>query len=204
MFTQSILILLGVWLVTSFLAGIYPAVYLSIYIRGSLVLDPDGDRMEAIVLDDAGLVRDRFMIVKNTAVAPVAGFSATPVRGAAPLTVRFQDLSSTNTASWAWDLDGDAQDDSIEREPEFVYDLPGLYDVTLAVANDSGSDLVEGTVVEMSDRFAVETLAEGGTRGLLGGDKLTSQLCEGDGLGNGKRSHMRRIFVIDDIDIRVC
>ncbi|MBD3867991.1 MAG: metallophosphoesterase [Acidobacteria bacterium] len=136
----------------------HPAVYLSIYIRGSLVLDPDGDRMEAIFLDDAGLVRDRFMIVKNTAVAPVAGFSATPVRGAAPLTVRFQDLSSTNTASWAWDLDGDAQDDSIEREPEFVYDLPGLYDVTLAVANDSGSDLVSRPLyVCVSTGFPAET-----------------------------------------------
>ncbi len=136
----------------------HPAVALSIYVRGSLVLDTAGDRMEVLFVDDAGLVRDQFMIVKNTAVAPAADFSAVPLRGAAPLTVRFQDLASTNTASWAWDLDGDALDDSIEREPEFVYEFPGLYDVTLAVTNAAGSDLVSRpSFVCVSDGFPAET-----------------------------------------------
>ena len=93
-------------------------------ILGSLVLDIEGDRLEATFVDDLGNTRDRFTLVKNTGVPPQADFMGSPRVGVAPLTVAFTDLSTTNTAAWTWDLDGDGLADSTQREPTFVYTSP--------------------------------------------------------------------------------
>jgi len=79
--------------------------------------------------------------VKDAGAPPVAGFSAAPAAGVAPLAVSFFDQSTTNTASWSWDLDGDGAADSVSRDPSFVYSSPGLYDVTLTASNASGSNV---------------------------------------------------------------
>lgn len=114
------------------------AMYVSLNQLGSLVLDLDGDRMQAKFLDNTGLVRDYFTLVKNTGSPPEARFSASPVVGAAPLTVSFTDLSTTNAASWAWDFDENGTADSTIPSPSHVYSSPGVYTVRLDVANDSG------------------------------------------------------------------
>lgn len=51
----------------------HPAMHISLRRRGSLVLDIDGDRLDATFLDAVGTIRDRFTILKSsTNVPPVA------------------------------------------------------------------------------------------------------------------------------------
>jgi len=70
-------------------------------------------------------------------VGPVANFTATPVPGA-PLTIQFNDTSTNNPTSWAWDF-GD-NETSTEQNPVHTYAKAGNYTVTLTAANDYGSD----------------------------------------------------------------
>ena len=69
---------------------------------------------------------------------PVADFSASPTSGFAPLTVSFTDLSTNSPSSWSWDF-GDGTT-STEPNPVHTYGNPGIYDVSLTVTNDFGSD----------------------------------------------------------------
>lgn len=73
-----------------------------------------------------------------------ASFSATPPRGAAPLTVTFTDESAGGPTSWQWDFDNDGTVDSTQQNPTFVYTTPGLYTVKLTARNANG----EGTAIE--------------------------------------------------------
>jgi PKD repeat protein len=107
---------------------------------GSVVIEIDGDRLESTYVDASGIVGDRFTIVKNTSTLPQAGFDGAPLIGAAPLTVEFHDLSSTNSAAWGWDFDGDGNVDSSLRNPASTFVEPGLHEVSLTVANAAGSD----------------------------------------------------------------
>lgn len=71
---------------------------------------------------------------------PAAGFSATPTRGPAPLSVEFRDAStagasSITTRQWSF---GDAAF-SGETNPVHVYTTPGRYPVSLTVQSDIGS-----------------------------------------------------------------
>jgi len=64
-------------------------------------------------------------------------FTATPTTGTSPLTVQFRDLSSTSDPGgilqWLWDLDGDGVSDSSAQNPTFVYNMGGVYPVSLSV-----------------------------------------------------------------------
>jgi PKD repeat protein len=71
-------------------------------------------------------------------VQPVANFSASPVSGTAPLTVRFTDTSSCAT-SWSWSF-GDGSS-STQQNPVHVYSAPGTYTVSLNVTGPGGSDV---------------------------------------------------------------
>jgi len=71
-------------------------------------------------------------------IAPVAGFSAFPLSGVAPLTVSFADESSGTIDSWAWSFGDGAT--STDRNPTHTYNAPGIYSVTLTVKGDSLSD----------------------------------------------------------------
>jgi len=69
-----------------------------------------------------------------------AGFTFSPGNGPLPLTVRFTDQSTGPVESRLWDFgDGDT---STQTHPEHVYNNPGIYDVTLFVANDFTSDML--------------------------------------------------------------
>ncbi len=118
----------------------HPAMFISLNSLGSLVLDAEGDRLTGRFIDHLGAEGDRFTIVKDTETIPQADFTASPTVGAAPLSVDFSDASSTNASSWSWDLDGDAIEDSAQRNPSFVYTATGLFTVGLAASNQSGSD----------------------------------------------------------------
>jgi PKD repeat protein len=119
----------------------HPAHFISLDELGSVVLDVNGDRMDVTFLDDLENVDDYFTIVKDTGSLPVADFSASATVGPAPLSVDFTDLSTTNTAAWAWDFEDDASVDSTERAPSHVYATPGFYTVELQATNQTGTDV---------------------------------------------------------------
>ena len=83
-----------------------------------------------------------FITVEKQVPVPVADFSADPVRGTTPLTVRFTDLSRNSPTSYAWDFNSDAITDSSEEDPVFTYTDPGVYSVALTVRNKDGSDTI--------------------------------------------------------------
>ncbi len=78
-----------------------------------------------------------------TPVVPVADFSTDKTAGAAPLAVRFTDLSTGEPTEWAWEFDGDGTVDATEQNPPtYTYDMEGTYMVSLSVTNANGSDTI--------------------------------------------------------------
>ena len=74
--------------------------------------------------------------------APSAGFTADITSGCAPLTVNFTNQSSANTENWNWSFPGGTPSSSTEEDPVVVYNIPGVYSVTLEVSNGAGTDEV--------------------------------------------------------------
>ncbi|MCP1662319.1 MAG: PKD domain-containing protein [Methanocalculus sp. MSAO_Arc1] len=70
---------------------------------------------------------------------PVAGFTADPNSGTAPLTIQFTDTSTGVIDSWNWDF-GDGSPESPAENPSHTFADPGTYTVTLTVSNSGGSD----------------------------------------------------------------
>lgn len=78
-----------------------------------------------------------------TQVPLVAGFTADPISGSAPLAVQFTDASAGGATSWSWNF-GDGGT-STERNPVHMYANEGIYTVTLTVSNAHESDTVTKT-----------------------------------------------------------
>jgi len=76
--------------------------------------------------------------IKVTRPAPLAYFCASPLKGCPPLTVHFIDYSSGTIDTWFWEF-GDGGT-STSQYPVHTYTKPGLYDVSLTVANSGGSN----------------------------------------------------------------
>ena len=118
----------------------------------------------------AGTMEQRINYLRKLALIPKAWFTANKKVGLIPLTVEFTDLSfrlgtdgTAGTVSYIWDF-GDNTGPSIitisttegpvTQDNVLVHDLdgntitkvytkPGIYDVTLTVSNDFGSDIVK-------------------------------------------------------------
>ena len=75
----------------------------------------------------------------GTAV-PQAKFSAIPLNGHPPVDVQFTDKSTGNISSWEWDFNNDGVVDSTIQNPEYAYDNPGNYTVSLTVRGLNGND----------------------------------------------------------------
>lgn len=78
-----------------------------------------------------------------TQVPLVAGFTADPTSGPAPLRVQFTDASAGGATSWSWNF-GDGGT-STEQNPAHTYTDEGVYTVTLTVKNAKDSDTVTKT-----------------------------------------------------------
>ncbi|NYT07308.1 MAG: PKD domain-containing protein, partial [Methanomicrobiales archaeon] len=76
---------------------------------------------------------------------PVAGFSADPDSGYAPLDVQFTDLSSGEPDSWFWEFGDGAT--STEQNPAHTYTGVGNYTVNLTVENLCGTDETSGVII---------------------------------------------------------
>ena len=73
---------------------------------------------------------------------PVASFDASDTLIAKHAGIQFTDQSTGNPDSWAWTFDGGVPATSTDQNPVVVYPTPGVYNVTLVVSNDSGSDSI--------------------------------------------------------------
>jgi PKD repeat protein len=69
--------------------------------------------------------------------APVVSFGASPGSGAAPLTVAFNNTTTGQVTSWAWNF-GDGTT-SIVKNPTHVYNAPGSYTATLTATGPGGA-----------------------------------------------------------------
>ena len=82
-------------------------------------------------------------LAKASAVPPpVAGFSAIPTNGEAPLTVDFTDFSTGSITNWFWDLgDSTTSNMTFSAGLAHTYEIPGIYSVELTVSGPSGSSI---------------------------------------------------------------
>ncbi|WP_440950380.1 PKD domain-containing protein [Methanosphaerula subterraneus] len=67
----------------------------------------------------------------------VAGFTATPTSGYAPLAVQFNDTSAGSPTNWSWDFGDNTT--STEQNPAHTYTATGLYSVNLTASSSAGS-----------------------------------------------------------------
>ena len=79
-------------------------------------------------------------------------FSAEPYSGCVPLVVNFVDESDGEPTSWQWDFQNDGIYDSIEQNPTFIYDHPGIFSVKLKINDFTSADsLVKFNYITVSD-----------------------------------------------------
>jgi PKD repeat protein len=74
---------------------------------------------------------------------PIASFSASPISGKAPLTVKFTDKSTGSPTSRSWDF-GD-KSTSTGQNPVHKYIKAGRYTVSLTVKNAAGNKTMKKT-----------------------------------------------------------
>lgn len=76
----------------------------------------------------------------NDTSGVLAEFSASVLRGAIPLSVQFNDLSTGSPNAWEWDFDNSGNVDSRQQNPLHVYRQAGTYSVRLLARNRNSSD----------------------------------------------------------------
>jgi PKD repeat protein len=78
-------------------------------------------------------------LIGSAAIAPVAGFTANPTNGVAPLLVNFTDASSGTVTGRVWRF-GDSGT-SAATSPTHAYSTAGVYSVALTVSGPNGSSM---------------------------------------------------------------
>ena len=79
------------------------------------------------------------LIIVGSVSGPVAEFNGNPGAGFAPLDVEFENLSTGDPTSFAWEF-GDGGSSSDEN-PNHTYNNSGIYTPSLLVSNANGADL---------------------------------------------------------------
>jgi len=92
-------------------------------------------------------IRRGYIVVSGPASPPSAAIYAQPQAGAAPLTVKFLDISTGQITGWKWDL-GDGTT-STHKNPTHIYQKPGIYTVRLEVEGSSGVSVNESVIEVM-------------------------------------------------------
>jgi len=96
---------------------------------------PDGKKIA--FYSERGGDRGIYTLTLENENKPVAGFSASPTSGNAPLKVKFTDKSSNVPTSWKWSL-GDGKTSTV-KNPAYTYNKAGKYTVSLTVKNAAGT-----------------------------------------------------------------
>ena len=99
---------------------------------------------------------------KTTSVPVKAGFSGSPTKGTAPLTVTFTESSTGSPTSWLWDF-GDGSSSKLKVPPQHKYSVPGTYTVSLTVTGPGGTNVLKlenyVTVTDLSTTVTTRTTA---------------------------------------------
>ena len=74
------------------------------------------------------------------AMMPMTNFFSDIEEDCVPFVVQFTDNSSNEPTSWNWTFEGGTPATSTEQNPVVTYNNPGEYDITLAAANEIGSN----------------------------------------------------------------
>ena len=82
-----------------------------------------------------------FSDCESAVAPPVAAFNSTQSPGCAPVSVTFQDQSSGSENTYLWTFPGGIPNTSSEANPTVVYNVAGVYDVSLQVSNSAGTDV---------------------------------------------------------------
>jgi uncharacterized protein (TIGR02145 family) len=111
---------------------------------------------------------------------PEADFFAEPTSGNAPLEVNFTDQSTNNPNSWNWSFPGGSPSTSTNQNPTVTYNSAGVYDVTLTVENDFGSDTeVKNNYITVSEQtiptVVTSAISETTQTSAIGGGEVTDQ-----------------------------
>jgi alpha-galactosidase len=77
-------------------------------------------------------------IVGQGSGAPSASFTASPITGAAPLTVTFADTSTGTISNWFWSFGDGNSTSATTNSMSYTYVTPGTYSVTEYVAGPGG------------------------------------------------------------------
>jgi PGF-pre-PGF domain-containing protein len=80
--------------------------------------------------------KTKYITVTSGTVAPVAAFGSDVTTGAAPLMVKFLDISENEPTSWLWDF-GDGSTSTVQNATH-TYTAAGSYAVNLTVTNAAG------------------------------------------------------------------
>ena len=111
--------------------------------------------------------------IEVIAPAPVANFMGNATVVVAGDTVTFTDLSTNSPDSLVWTFAGGSPATSNDTAPEVVYDVPGVYAVTLAAFNAAGGDTTtKATYITVLDPVPVASFIADQTS-IFTGDSVT-------------------------------
>jgi PKD repeat protein len=121
------------------------------------------------------IVRKNAIIVSPPRV--IANFSAFPLKGPAPLKVRFTDSSINAPSVWYWSFGSSSlPSNSTEQNPVITYTKPGTYMVSLTAGNVYGSsDFTRPEYIVVTDPFGIADkpfLVRTGKRGYVEKDSV--------------------------------
>ena len=81
------------------------------------------------------------LINLKSPLPPVADFTVNTTTVLTGSSINFMDLSAGIPTNWSWEFNGGTPGSSNEKNPvNITYNTPGIYDVTLTVANSNGTD----------------------------------------------------------------
>ena len=114
------------------------------------------DTTSGSMLSNTTTKKNAVTVTGGPRMQPVAAFTASPVQGSAPLTVRFTDQSSGNPTFYHYNFgDGISM---TGPNPEHTYRYPGTYTVTLMVMKmDASSGSMVGNSVVKKDLIVVKS-----------------------------------------------
>lgn len=128
--------------------------------------------------------------------APTAGFNAPVTSGCAPLTVTFNNTSTSNATSFQWEFPGGTPSTSTLQNPTVTYNAPGLYTVILTASNSAGSNtatltnyITVGTVPVPDFTSSVSGATATFTNGTTGATSYTWDFDDGSGSVSANPSH---------------
>jgi len=111
--------------------------------------DKVGTYTVKLTVSNAGGNSTTTKTISTTASAPVAGFTASPTSGTAPLVATFSDTSTGSITGWSWNF-GDGTTSNVQNPPAHTYKSAGTYIATLTVTGPGGTSSPKSITVTAS------------------------------------------------------